>query len=1067
MAKIKEKFFSLEMSQAFIDKTKQELCRLKENVALSLKKDIQSLFDDELHSDLVITNGSDVILAHKCILKARSRSHWQDSWVTKTLDPDGNEMDCIEITGLDGRELNEFIRDLYVVSDTNWLLEEYHHCLPGDSRSISDYSSQDTDSHKLTITSQQEKIPEKDHVISIRPEQITNLRDDAKEGDISSALPQSVLDCSMLISTSESDTSNSQKLISADGDMCVSVAFDSSGNSVVSDQEVQSMRDSIEVKQDEILTLSCSISEKLDEVCSQEAKMIFNNNNKCTTTNICEKTENEPSATKDALWRASVENGRSKSREVLTDDCKQSSVSFQSDSSMFGNVETCTTDVNGSSVDSYSKSPEKIEVSDIASTLNDDKKEKRELTKDDILTDQTSDSVSLPYETCSPLGKDLLQLYLEETDCDCCLAVDGIKFLVHKCVLSTRSEYFQAMLGGQWCESKMEAINLEGVTPQAVEQLLLFLYGGVLEISTPCELTDLFIVADMYGIASLKKVLAFYLRKDLCHFFHKPCFVCTGKAAEALSLCYNFNLDELQDRVVKWVAKYFTKIWPTKSFASLPESVQDLSVEGIKSQMTSKNVLDIIMECNKLIDTLPRIKWTESVLCLLTQLMDTAIEFTSSHFIEVISTQEFHQWAKVASWKAGVLEEIFNTVIDSLPINISCQVYEKLTNLEADLSVQETSDIDVVGLLQAMIKRCEKFFKIHINQIMRTKDWAQLRKPLQSKILESSAYMYLGDVTLSSAKSKFASRQKVSTSVPGNKKVLLRSISSHHSNALADKSTKAGQSVVQLRNPSGTSQKERPKSSITLLEQAKRLEKSEKMSTSKNVLQPKARYTIASFGSRLPRAEPINSSHIAKGEVSNKPTVSESSSTSSNTKLSIIEGVAQSDKNGDQASCSHPVSSHQISAADTNTSASSSSTKCLPSRIPMLTRSPKVNRPKHISKNESSDQPSSVSQNLALEGEETELSISIGSDKSVETKLRKNFVDAEVVDMSSSATWSEKSEMTESALSTSLSMVSPPVEHSDAITNQAVANISSELTAPVNIVTMSKTLNIGFTVPAE
>ncbi|CAL1547748.1 unnamed protein product [Lymnaea stagnalis] len=170
-----------------------------------------------------------------------------------------------------------------------------------------------------------------------------------------------------------------------------------------------------------------------------------------------------------------------------------------------------------------------------------------------------------------------------------------------------------------------------------------------------------------------------------------------------------------------------------------------MSVEGIKSQMTAKNVLDIIMECNKLTTSLPRIKWTESILGLLTQLMDMCIEFTSVNFTKVISTQEFHQWAKVASWKAGALEEIFNSVIDSLPIETACRVFHTLIHLEAFLSNLDSSDLDVVGLLQAMIKRCEKFFKAHIHQVMRSKEWFLLPKSIQSRIMENSAYLYLGD----------------------------------------------------------------------------------------------------------------------------------------------------------------------------------------------------------------------------------------------------------------------------------------------------------------------------------
>ncbi|CAL1547750.1 unnamed protein product, partial [Lymnaea stagnalis] len=74
MTKPREKVLGLvplEMSEAFHEKTKQELNRLRGNVEKSLKDEIKSMLDDELHTDLLLTNGTDVVHAHKCILQIR------------------------------------------------------------------------------------------------------------------------------------------------------------------------------------------------------------------------------------------------------------------------------------------------------------------------------------------------------------------------------------------------------------------------------------------------------------------------------------------------------------------------------------------------------------------------------------------------------------------------------------------------------------------------------------------------------------------------------------------------------------------------------------------------------------------------------------------------------------------------------------------------------------------------------------------------------------------------------------------------------------------------------------
>ncbi|KAK3790144.1 hypothetical protein RRG08_056575 [Elysia crispata] len=377
----------------------------------------------------------------------------------------------------------------------------------------------------------------------------------------------------------------------------------------------------------------------------------------------------------------------------------------------------------------------------------------------------------IPHETCSSLGADLLLMYLNQENCDCWIAVDGEKFPSHKCILSARSEYFEAMLGGYWVESQSELITLEGVKAKAVEQLMLFLYGGVLVLPSKdasADLMELFLVADMYGVSSLNKVHSFYLRRDLCHFFHKPCPTCILSAADALSLCHNFNLEDMEQRCLKWIGKNFPRIWPCKTFAGLSDSLKQLSLRSIIGQFTAVNVLDIIVECNRLTSSLPRVKWTESVLCLLTQLMDAAIEFTSSNFVQVIKMPAFLQWAQGATWKASALESIFISAIDSLPIDTACNVFQALLHLQATLlqdkeesskGSQAGAEDEVTQLLDTMVQRCERFLRKHIYKVLRSSEWPELPKSVQARIMETSAYLSLAD--LPDVKPKVATKKPV------------------------------------------------------------------------------------------------------------------------------------------------------------------------------------------------------------------------------------------------------------------------------------------------------------------
>ncbi|GFS02388.1 BTB/POZ domain-containing protein 8 [Elysia marginata] len=72
MAKQKVKGFQRkEMSQAFYDKSEQELRELRTSVATTLQNDMLRLLEEELHTDLILTNGTDLVNAHRSILQSR------------------------------------------------------------------------------------------------------------------------------------------------------------------------------------------------------------------------------------------------------------------------------------------------------------------------------------------------------------------------------------------------------------------------------------------------------------------------------------------------------------------------------------------------------------------------------------------------------------------------------------------------------------------------------------------------------------------------------------------------------------------------------------------------------------------------------------------------------------------------------------------------------------------------------------------------------------------------------------------------------------------------------------
>lgn len=63
---------------------------------------------------------------------------------------------------------------------------------------------------------------------------------------------------------------------------------------------------------------------------------------------------------------------------------------------------------------------------------------------------------------CSRLGEDLLRMFLDEISPDVTVDVGGRRIKAHKCILSSRCQYFAGMLSGGWVESAGNVISLQG-----------------------------------------------------------------------------------------------------------------------------------------------------------------------------------------------------------------------------------------------------------------------------------------------------------------------------------------------------------------------------------------------------------------------------------------------------------------------------------------------------------------------------------------------------------------------------------------------------------------------------
>ena len=53
------------------------------------------------------------------------------------------------------------------------------------------------------------------------------------------------------------------------------------------------------------------------------------------------------------------------------------------------------------------------------------------------------------------------------------------------------------------------------------------------------------------------------------------------------------------------------------------------------------NIIDCLLECQRLNEKIPRLKWSDSVLNCVATLMDSTLEYASQNFVSIISGKEF------------------------------------------------------------------------------------------------------------------------------------------------------------------------------------------------------------------------------------------------------------------------------------------------------------------------------------------------------------------------------------------------------------------------------------------
>ncbi|XP_066857687.1 BTB/POZ domain-containing protein 8 isoform X2 [Anser cygnoides] len=245
-------------------------------------------------------------------------------------------------------------------------------------------------------------------------------------------------------------------------------------------------------------------------------------------------------------------------------------------------------------------------------------------------------------EAASVLGEDLVKLYKKHCCPDINICVEGHNFQAHRAILCARSRYFAAMLSGSWAESSQEHITLQGINHIEMSVILHFIYGAILDFPDEVDVGRMLGIADMYGLDGLKEVAIYILKRDYCNFFQKPIPGKQQPVLECMAIAHSLGVESLYAACMKWVGKHFAKCLSERSFASLPPELQNNCLVTLIKSLNHKNAAFLLMESDRLINSLPQVKWTEAAVAVASRLQEECITFIVANFLHVVQSEAFH-----------------------------------------------------------------------------------------------------------------------------------------------------------------------------------------------------------------------------------------------------------------------------------------------------------------------------------------------------------------------------------------------------------------------------------------
>lgn len=146
------------------------------------------------------------------------------------------------------------------------------------------------------------------------------------------------------------------------------------------------------------------------------------------------------------------------------------------------------------------------------------------------------------------------------------------------------------------------------------------------------------------------------------------------------------------------------------------------------------------MDCDKLLTTLPNVRWAEPVFRLVSNLVDTSMKYLIDNYASVIGNENFQRLDRELMWNIGRLEDHLLAAAERLPPEQACKAYSKLHKMFTLTTLDDSQRpklkwsslfMDLMDKIRSQVEKC---LIRDAARAARTNSWTKMDLELRRRI---------------------------------------------------------------------------------------------------------------------------------------------------------------------------------------------------------------------------------------------------------------------------------------------------------------------------------------------